>query len=503
MIDTTLEPNPAATEPDPARGQDPTKAPGWVQKTRSKFAAPDATIAAADADPNEWLPWISRGSLLRKSDSKAAKGFYAPALPGSPTSTKQAEILNTTLIAAPTGASGVSQGRDVMSRTGVNSDPITGYNSTPKIVTSTGVIVLGDVGSAKSSLVKCNYVIRPLILKDRRAVIFDKKDQAGEGEYSELCRHYGHDPLRFTMDESSTRWNLVDPGLSSRNDDGGDNHLELLYTIPSLVRSGVIADEWERKTIRLAYRSLLKAFEGGRKPTLDDFVRRLGFIDVHEPSLVGMSGAAVERLHQAGLSIRWVFDDLLDSYGTVFDGETSKEVKLDGKITSFDISQLPDAGPCIPTVMGVANLWLLATARRERGWKTNVITEEAWYIMGTELAKQARSNQKLARGLGFSNIFVMHKGSDVPVGSPGMAVIQEAHTIHVYRQNRPEEAKWCQETFGFQRETAPIIENLDNGHHIFKVGAGNPETEVQHIRSEWEKKMTDTDTALSTEEGAR
>lgn len=497
-LDTTVK----TQAPEPAPGKAPVSAgkDSWIRKVPllRALAAPSPVPATPAEGPSEWLPWESKGSLLRKSERKAAGGFYAPYVPGSPTSTRQAEILNSTLIAAPTGAAGVSIGRDVMSRTGVNSDPITGYNATPKLVTSTGVVVLGDVGSGKSSGVKCMYVIRPLVLKQRRVVIFDKKDEGGEGEYSELCRHYGHDPLRFTLDGTGEKLNLLDPLLSTRGDDGQDNHLELLYTVPSLVRAGVSADEWERKAIRLAYRALRRSFETGRVPTLTDLVQRLGIIENGEQSLAGLSSPAKERLHQAGVSIRWVFDDLMDSYGAVFDGETSQSVRLDGRITSFDISQLPDAGPSIPTVMGVANLWLLATARRQRGWKTNVINEEAWYIMATELAKQAKSNTKLARGLGLSNVYVMHKGSDTPLGSPGMSVIQEAHTIHVYRQNRPEEAAWCVRTFGFEQETARIIEALDNGHYIFKVGAGNPETEVEHLRSDWEKLMTNTDSALST-----
>lgn len=502
MIDLDVNAKPKTPELDTIDLHMKSGNDSWIRKVPllRAFAGPSPVATTPVEDLNEWLPWEAKGSLLRKSERKAGKGFYAPYVEGSPTSTRQAEILNSTLIAAPTGSAGVSIGRDVMSRTGVNSDPITGYNATPKLVTSTGVVVLGDVGSGKSSGVKCMYVIRPLVLKQRRVVIFDKKDEGGEGEYSELCRHYGHDPLRFTLDGTGEKLNLLDPLLSTRGDDGQDNHLELLDTVPSLVREGVSADEWERKAIRLAYRSLRKSFEDGRVSTLDDLVQRLGILENGDRSLVGMSSAAKERLHQAGLSIRWVFDDLMDSYGSVFDGETSKRVRLDDRITSFDISQLPDAGPSIPTVMGVANLWLLATARKQRGWKTNVINEEAWYIMATELAKQAKSNTKLARGLGLSNVYVMHKGSDTPVGSPGMSVIQEAHTIHIYRQNRPIEAAWCASTFGFEQETARIIETLDNGHYIFKVGAGNPETEVEHIRSDWEKLMTNTDSALSTAE---
>lgn len=501
MIGLHTTANPAVREIEAVEVNTTVGKDSWIRKVPllRAFAGPSQTVATPGEDIQEWPPWESRGSLLRKNERKAARGFYAPSVEGSPTSTRQAEILNSTLIAAPTGAAGVSVGRDVMSRTGVNSDPITGYNSTPKLVTSTGVVVLGDVGSGKSSGVKCMYVIRPLVLKQRRVVIFDKKDEGGEGEYSELCRHYGHDPLRFTLDGSGQKLNLLDPLLSTRGDDGQDNHLELLYTVPSLVREGVSADEWERKAIRLAYRALRRESEVGRVSTLDDLVQRLGILPNGEHSLQGLSAGAKERLHQAGVSIRWVFDDLMDSYGAVFDGETSTTVRLDGRITSFDISQLPDAGPSIPTVMGVANLWLLATARQQRGWKTNVINEEAWYIMATELAKQAKSNTKLARGLGLSNVYVMHKGSDIPPGSPGMSVIQEAHTVHVYRQNLPGEAVWCAAAFGFEQETGAIIQTLDNGHYIFKVGAGNPETEVEHIRSDWERLMTNTDSALSTD----
>ncbi|WP_237657276.1 hypothetical protein [Agreia sp. COWG] len=36
----------------------------------------------------------------------------------------------------------------------------------------------------------------------------------------------------------------------------------------------------------------------------------------------------------------------------------------------------------------------------------------------------------------------MHKGSDIPHDSPGMAIIQEAQTIVAYRQSRPEDAQW-------------------------------------------------------------
>ncbi|MGN6502654.1 MAG: ATP/GTP-binding protein, partial [Pseudolysinimonas sp.] len=67
----------------------------------------------------------------------------------------------------------------------------TAYNSEPRQVTSPNVLVFGTVGSGKSSFVKTVCVIRPLLLKHRRAVVFDKKDDGGQGEYADLTRRLG------------------------------------------------------------------------------------------------------------------------------------------------------------------------------------------------------------------------------------------------------------------------------------------------------------------------
>lgn len=83
-------------------------------------------------------------------------------------------------------------------------DPVTAYNASSRLVSSPNVVVIGDVGSGKSSLTKTVYVIRPLLLNKRRAVVFDKKDRGGEGEYGELARAYGREPIKFAVDGRAT-----------------------------------------------------------------------------------------------------------------------------------------------------------------------------------------------------------------------------------------------------------------------------------------------------------
>ena len=164
--------------------------------------------------------------------------------------------------------------------------------------------------------------------------------------------------------------------------------------------------------------------------------------------------------------------------------------------TVFDVSQLPDDGPAIPTVMAVGHMWLLGRLRREHGFVTNVVYEEGWHMIGGPSARLVRSNQKLSRALGISNVFVMHKGTDIPKDSPGYTVVQEAQTVYAFRQDRLEDALWAQETFGFAPDTADVLMNLNPGNCVFKY-ASNPETHIQHIRSDWEEAVTDTDEGMA------
>jgi hypothetical protein len=463
----------------------------WNTPVLRNFAPP---VEAPPAVENavEIVPWQQPGSTLRKQAGRARRGFYAPALSGAPTTTRQAEILNTAIIGAPTGTRGIVTGRDVLSRTAIAHDPVTGYNGTPRTVSSPNVVIMGDVGSGKSSMTKTAYVLRPLLLEKRRAVVFDKKDQNGEGEYADVVRHYGSEPIRFTVDGTGTQLNLLDPMISRGT--GIQGQMRLLNVVARLAREDQALNEWEEEALRAALALTMRRAEDGRAAVLADVLpnlSRVGELDDYR----GLSPAALDTLHQAGLSVRFTLNSLLQDYGGLLNGETSKQVDLNGKLTSFDISQLPEDGPAVPAVMAIGHMWLLGRLRDARGWATNCIYEEGWHIAAGPSAALARSNQKLSRGLALSNVFVFHKGSDIPPGSPGMAMIQEAQTVHVYRQSRPEDAIWCQRTFSFAPETADQIERLPDGHRFDKIGS-RPETLVHHIRSPWEIAITDTDGAF-------
>lgn len=455
------------------------------------YTGPPEGGADADGFAFEWEPWAEEGARRRAKAGKSKRGGYAPCFRGAPSTTKQARVLTSTLVAQPTGHKGVPNGRDVMSRTVISHDPFQAYDEGD--ISSPIVIVLGSVGAGKSSFTKTVGVLRPLALRRRRSVVFDRKDQGGEGEYSMVCRRYGSEPIKFALDGTGSVVNILDPTITDAG--GSKEQLRLLKAVASIAGHGQPLDDWEEKAIRAAFASTMEKFEGVRTPTLADMVLFLGDRTPLSTVADDLSDDALERLHQAGLSMRWRFDGLLDEYSGLFDGDTSKSVDLSSKLTVFDISQLPSEGPALPVVQGITNQWLAGRLRKDRGWYTNVINEEAWSVLVGPNAAVEKEKVKLSRGLGVSFWYVFHKPGDIPAESPGMAVIQEAQSVYAYRMERPQDAQFCRSTFGFDPDAVTLLENLNDGHHLFKRGR-SPEAHVEHVRTEFEKTVTNTDEAM-------
>lgn len=462
--------------------------------------AVDEAIATPDAagDPAT-PPWELPGAQLRTHARRARSGWYQPRVKGAPTSTRQAEILNPAVIGAPTGHDGIAIGRDVLSRTLIAHDPITAYNAVPRRVTSPNTIRLGDVGSGKTNGSGCNDVLRALALRKRRVFLVDKKDQQGAGEHTAMARRLGVEPLRFAADGSGTRLNLLDPAIvqAGKRAHSTKSVVDLLGAVAATARNNQPLTAQERSALRVAVDQTFSGWDerSDRHRVLSDVLPHLGEIPKGEP-FDRLSQGEREAFHAAGIGLMWTLTDLINTYGGMIDGDTSSTVGLDHRLTVWDISQLPDAGPAVPVVMAIGHMWLLGRLRQADGWRTNVIWEEGWHLLGGPSAALIKSSEKLSRGRGISNIFNMHKGSDIPEGSDGMSVLQESQTVCIYRLDRPEEADWCVRTFGLAPETARTITNLDVGHYILKL-PGRPETRVEHIRSDFEIDVMNTDGALA------
>jgi hypothetical protein len=418
-------------------------------------------------------------------------------MPAIPTTTRQAEVLCTAISAPPTTVEGLVNGIDLTTGQPIYHDPFTAYEK--KVVSSPNVVVLGDLGKGKSSLLKTVYIVRQLTFRNRRAVVADRKDQNGEGEFSEICRQLGGRPIRFELGGSGSRINLLDPviDVSAATTTQVAGQLQLLRAVVETA-SGRPVDSWQGAALRSAHlRALHKAGEGGRVPVLEDVVKALA--EPPPPEKFGQldSPHARQNWADAALTMRFDLERLIgDDLAGLFDGPTSPDVALTGRLTSFDLSQLPADGPAIPLVMTVLNTWLTNLLRRERGWQTTFVAEEGWHLAEGVGARIFQRNSKLSRGIGLANVVALHHVSDIPPDSPAISILQEAGTAYLYAQGRPSDAQRCVDLFSLPTHLLDDLMALPQGMCLLKIDTAAP-VAMQHLRSEWEVAITDTDAAMS------
>ncbi|WP_340541042.1 hypothetical protein, partial [Nocardioides sp. GXZ039] len=372
-------------------------------------------------------------------------------------------------------------------------DSFTAYEE--KLITSPHVVVLGDIGSGKSSLLKTVYWLRPCIVKKRRGVVLDRKDRDGEGEYCELSRRFGGSVFGFRAGGGGTRLNPLDPRILDVVGAGGAFRL-VKAMAERASGTDLTLDSWAQDALRKAVkRALRDAARDDRVPVLGDIESRLGVVD-GDDAWSDYSAAAKERVHQAGLEVRQLLIGAVsDDLAGLFDGPTSDDVQLNSKLTVFDISQLPADGPATALVLVVAQAWLLGTLRKDRGHGTNFLLEEGWDLVTGPISRQINANQMVARGLGLCNVAAMHNIAQMPNSSAARSLLKEPETIHIYRQDRREDAVACGELYGLDPGSVEALSSLDQGTHLLKVGS-RPEIVVEHVRSALEAELTRTDSGM-------
>jgi hypothetical protein len=412
---------------------------------------------------------------------------------GAPTTTRQAEVLNTAIIGSPGDERGVVIGTDHLSAAMIAHDPFTAYQA--GTITSPNVCILGMIGSGKSSLIKTVYVERPLMLRRRRAVVVDKKLRGDQGEYAELTRRFGAEPFRFDPDNpaGSTCMNVLDPVILAGG--GPAAGRQLLSAVAELAGDGPLS-EWHHAALTQAYQATLRDFDGARRvPVIPDLIGLIPAV-VDSPEFHGLRPGTLDLIERAAWSLRFRLERLLaDDLAGMFDRETSKHVQLHPKLTTFDVSALPEDGPSTAMVMVVANAWLMGMLTHETGWRTNFIAEEGWHLLGGPGGRVVRSKSKLSRGLGLAIISALHHISDIPAGSEAIAMIKEAQTIHLFRQEHDDDIADCVRYFNLEQSNAAALGALPQGDHLLKVGT-HKEIRVHHRRTPRETGFTATDSAM-------
>ncbi|MGJ9414434.1 hypothetical protein ACHAAC_17170 [Aeromicrobium sp. CF4.19] len=419
------------------------------------------------------------------------------------TSTRQGEALNVALVSTNRPKAGPPMGIDVETGTPVTSSPHHLYAQ--GLITSPNVVILGDIGSAKSSLSKTHYCLRHVAM-GMQVATFDRKNQAGIGEYAGAAAAAGGTVIRFSRRNGSAI-NLLDPRISmtsSEDEDSGRVGQDRLLEMVAQFAHGELSSQ-EHYALRAAHASAVRtARDRGRTATIRDVIEALyapvasavphevlrerGLVDEAELTRWGM--------YLAMDLARFVDGDL----SGLIDGETSDDLDWESPMLVFDTSELDEGSPALALVMALvvtflSSVWAASDRRKV------IVVEEGYHTAnlvagGTvNVASILRSLVKRGRGIGLSFVTIFHHLSDVPEDSDAMSLIREAEVMHIYRQSREADQQACIEFLGLPPELPGLLSQLERGVHVYKAGKDAPRV-VRHIRTPFEESVSDTDEAM-------
>lgn len=500
---------PTATDP----GHAPTQKPGddrrggmawWRGRGRrqAEGSAPlphshEPTTPAAARKPGSQWPPTPPAQRRRFGDYEAAQETIF-------TSTRQAGALNPAIVSTHPPLAGPITGIDMDTGQPVSTDPHELYDQ--KRITSPNVVVLGDISSGKSSLVKTEYCVRPVAL-GRQVAVFDRKDQQGHGEYRRAAELCGVPVIRFAR-TGGTTINLLDPRISATSlDDEGDERVgqdRLLLMVAEHAHGRLSSTE--HYVLRVAHRAALdRARTEGRAATLHDVVDALydpAPSAIPRPHLQSEGIVTRARVVEWGLELAMDLERFIDGdLSGLIDRETSRDLDLDAPLLVFDTSALPEESPALALVMALVSSFLTAVWAHRPGRRI-IVLEEGYHTTrlqspgSTSVATILRSLAKRGRGIGLSFVTVLHHISDVPKDSDAMSLVREADVIHIYQQSRANDAEEAVTQFRLPPALFDTLGALDKGCHILKIGKEAPRR-VRHIRTRLEVWMTDTDEAMT------
>jgi type IV secretory pathway VirB4 component len=346
-------------------------------------------------------------------------------------------------------------------------------------------IVLGKLGQGKSALIKT--LLWRMLLFGRRAFVLDIKR-----EYGPLCRAAGVEPISL-VPGGGVR---VNP-LAARPEEHAQ--VELLRAITSTAIGEPIT-QVEASALREALRTVRA---GRSEPTLPDIVTML-FAPTASMAerLRTTPGELALDARRAALALQDLCEGPLRG---MFDGPTSPGLDLDARLVVLDLHAVRDS-PAVGILMACASAWMsaLLASMAERPGRERLINiaDESWKIIQhAGLGEWFQSNFKLARQFGVMNVVVLHKLGDLQAaGDAGSrtariaeGLIAEASTRIVYHQDASQ-IPATRTLLGLSETEARLLSVLGTGQALWRVGARS--FVVQHYRSRFEARLTDTDTGM-------
>ncbi len=360
-------------------------------------------------------------------------------------------------------------------------------------LTSPNMLVIGQIGRAKSSLVK-TYLWRQAVF-GRRAWVIDPK-----GEYHPLAHAFGVQPIALEPG-GSIRLNPLTPRA------GWHGQLRLLQAVSAGALHRPLTPEEEA-----GLREALKLINtrAGSEPTLPMIVEVL-----LRPSeeMAGALATTVEELahatRQAALGLQRLCEGDLRG---MFDGPTTPGLDLDARLVVIDLHAVYDSA-ALGILMTCAAAWLRAMVDEQRthtddgdgvGGRLIVVVDEAWRIFShLGVGEWLQDSFKHSRAYGIHNLIVMHRLSDLrAAGAEGSrearlaeGLLADAETRVIYAQPIDQLAS-TRELLGLTETEIELLPTLRRGEALWKVGQRS--FLVHHRLSTFEAGLVNTDARMST-----
>ncbi len=364
---------------------------------------------------------------------------------------------------------------------------------TAGILTNPNMLIAGQVGRGKSSLVK-SLLVRQQVF-GRKAAVLDPK-----GEYGPLAQALGASVVSLAPG-GKVRLNPLDPGPGAADLDEEEvirRQVTLLTSVVSASLGRPLFPE-EAAACDLALDQVKR--NGVIEPTLPDVVQALLLPDRIAAERVHTTVADLARASRSvALELRRMCEGDLRG---LFDGPTNVKLDWDGPLVVIDLSAL-FASPALGLVMTCAIAWLQSVISRPNAGKRFVVIDEAWAVMNNVgIARWLQQSYKLSRAYGVSNVAVVHRLSDLKAagssGSEAFALAQgllsDTETRVIYAQPHSE-IELATQMLGLNRTEAELLPMLGRGQALWKVARGSHL--VQHQLGRKELAIVDTDSAMVT-----
>ncbi|HEY7202397.1 MAG TPA: hypothetical protein VIC57_19415, partial [Candidatus Dormibacteraeota bacterium] len=356
-----------------------------------------------------------------------------------------------------------------------------------QVLTHPALLVIGDMGSGKSSLVK-TYLRRSRALFGRGIWCLDPK-----GENGPLMRSLGAAPVQLGRG-LPTRVNPLEFVAGDADHRAGAQVtllaglLQWMFRRPlSVEEHQIVLETWRHLAGRADRAPDLPGLLRGLSAPAPEVGRVLGYrsdqdlADASRPLAMGMRALLTGPL--AGIC----------------DGPTSPELHGLSDVVNVDLSSVLDT-PAFEPVLRCASAWSAALITHLAGQQQLIFhVEEAWAVLqDLDLVRRLQAQMRLARATGVQTILVMHHLSDLRrMADDGTEVHKSAEqllaltqTQVIYRQSTAD-AGDLRQLLGLNATEVDRILHLRVGEALWRVNGRSFVVRHRIAPGEWDLIRTD------------